>query len=132
MPVAHTQPVLADVADGLSDQLRVLLKRLSILLRPETDRLEGRFLARLEALNFDIRQRRALASLTLGTAARFLARGCPPADFFEEVDYGGRRLAKLNLPPSAILVALAEYDKLLLPVLRKLLPQEYNNFQWVR
>jgi signal transduction histidine kinase len=130
--VVHPQPVLADVADGLSDQLRILLKRLSLLLRPETDRLETRFLSRLESLNFDIRQRRALASITLGGAARFLARGCPPSDFFEEVDYNGKRLAKLNLPPTAILVALGEYDKLLVPLLKKLLPQEHHNFQWVR
>ena len=132
MSAVLAQPILADVANGLSDQLLIRLKQLAVLLRPEADRLEARFLARLEGLKFDIRQRRALASLTLGTASRFLARGCPPADFFEEVDYNGRRLAKLNLPPTAILVALGEYDKLLLPVLRKLLPHEYNNFQWVR
>ena len=130
----HTasSPVLAEAADVLSDQLRLLLVRLSQLLRPEADRLEARFLARLEKLSFDVRQRRALSSLTLGAAARFLARGCPPADFFEEVEYHGRRLAKLNLPPSGIVVALGEYDKLLTPVLKKLMPNEHENFQWVR
>jgi signal transduction histidine kinase len=132
--VSRTQelPVLAKAADVLSDQLRVWLKRLAVLLRPESDRLEARFLARLEKLKFDVRQRRALAALTLGAAARFIARGCPPADFLEEVEYHGKRLAKLNLPPSGIVVALAEYDKLLTPVLRKLIPWEADNFQWVR
>ena len=125
-------PVLAEAADVLSDQLRVLLKRLAVSLRPEADRLEARFLARLEKLNFDVRQRRALASLTLGAAARFIARGCPTADFLEEVEYNGRRLAKLNLSPSAIVVALSEYDKLLTPLLRKMVPSEAGNFQWVR
>ncbi len=116
----------------LSDQLQVMLRRLAVLTRPESDRLEARFLARLEKLNFDVRQRRALATLTLGAAARFLARGCPPGDFLEEVEYNGRRLAKLNLSPSAIVVALAEYDQLLVPVLKKLIPAEVGNFQWVR
>ncbi len=124
--------VLADAADVLSDQLRVLLARLAVLLRPESDRLESRFLARLEKLNFDVRQRRALSNLTIGAAARFLARGCPPADFFEEVEYNGRRLAKLNLSPSAIVVALGEYDKLLTPVLRRLSPAECENYRWAR
>jgi transcriptional regulator with GAF, ATPase, and Fis domain len=48
------------------------------------------------------------------------------------VEYNGRRLAKLNLPPSSIVEALQEYDRLLTPMLRKLLPNEYANFQWVR
>jgi len=116
----------------LSDQLRVSLARLANVLRPEADRLEARFLARLEKLDFDVRQRRALSSLTIGSMARFLSRGCPPSDFFEEVEYSGRRLAKLNLPPSAISSALAEYDKMLTPVLQKLMPNEFQNFHWVR
>ncbi|MBK5294337.1 MAG: GAF domain-containing sensor histidine kinase [Acidobacteriia bacterium] len=132
MSPVQTLPVLAEAADVLSDQLQVMLRQLAVLMRPESDRLESRFLARLEKLNFDVRQRRALATLTLGAAARFLARGCPPADFLEEVDYNGRRLAKLNLPPSAIVVALGEYEKLLGPVLKKLIPAEAGNFQWVR
>ncbi len=48
------------------------------------------------------------------------------------MEYNGRRLAKLNLPPSAILEALQEYDKLLSPMLEKLIPDEHANFQWVR
>jgi signal transduction histidine kinase len=56
----------------------------------------------------------------------------PPLKFIEQVEYNGRRLAKLNLPPSSIVEALQEYDRLLTPMLRKLLPNEYANFQWVR
>ena len=48
------------------------------------------------------------------------------------VDHNGRRLAKLNLPPSAILEALEEYDRLLGPMLESLIPHEHANFQWVR
>ena len=48
------------------------------------------------------------------------------------MEYNGRRLAKLNLPPSAILEALQEYDRLLSPMLESLIPEEHANFQWVR
>ena len=48
------------------------------------------------------------------------------------MEYNGRRLAKLNLPPSAILEALQEYDRLLAPALEELIPDEHANFQWVR
>ncbi|MBI3680906.1 MAG: GAF domain-containing sensor histidine kinase [Acidobacteria bacterium] len=61
-----------------------------------------------------------------------LAAGQPAASIFEQVEYHGRRLAKLNLPPSQILDALEEYDGLLTPAFRRLIPEEYANFQWVR
>ena len=61
-----------------------------------------------------------------------MSRGQPPLKFIEQVEYNGRRLAKLNLPPSAILEALEEYDQMLTPVLETLNPDEHSNFQWVR
>jgi signal transduction histidine kinase len=74
----------------------------------------------------------ALAAITPGAAARVLAFGQPPLKFIEQVEYNGRRLAKLNLPPSAILEALQEYDRLLTPTLASLISDEHSNFQWVR
>ncbi len=124
--------MLADAADVLSDQLRDHLQRLAVLVEPQSNCLERRFLTRLRSLRFDQRQRVALANITPGAAARILARGAPPARFFEQVEYHGRRLAKLNLPPSDILAALAEYDRLLTPALERLIPAEAANFRWVR
>jgi signal transduction histidine kinase len=123
---------LADAADVLSDQLREHLQRLAELLAPQAGELEKRFLSRLRALEYEPKQRIALASIAMGAAARILADGHPLLKFIEQVEYNGRRLAKLNLPPSAILTALLEYDRLLTPVLRALLPGEETNFQWVR
>lgn len=125
-------PELADAADVLSDQLRVHLQRLAVLLEPHVDKIERRFLRRLQDLEFEPRQRVALAEITPGAAARVLARGKSPLHFIEQVEYNGRRLAKLNLPPSAILEALQEYDGILMPVLKSLIPDEHANFQWVR
>jgi signal transduction histidine kinase len=125
-------PALADAANVLSDQLRVHLRRLAALVKPHAAALEGRFLARLQELGFDPKQRRALAALTPGAAARILSKGQRIAVFLEQVEYNGRRLAKLNLPPSGVVEALAEYDRLLTPLLVRLLPGEHRNFQWVR
>jgi signal transduction histidine kinase len=125
-------PELADAADVLSDQLKVHLRRLSELLAPHSDRLERKFVSRLRALKYDKKQRVALAAITLGAAARVLAQKEPPLKFIEQVEYHGRRLAKMNLPPSAILAALQEYDFLLTPIVRDRFPEEYPHLQWVR
>jgi signal transduction histidine kinase len=137
VPLTEISPELADAADVLSDQLRVHLHRLAVFLLPHAETLDRRFLAKLkkgqfEAKQFEPKIRVALASITPGAAARILASGQPPLKFIEQVEYNGRRLAKLNLPPSSIVEALQEYDRLLTPMLRKLLPNEYANFQWVR
>lgn len=101
------------------------------LLSPHSDQVERKFLRRLRELGFEPKQRAALAEITPGAAARILSRNHPPLRFIEQVEYSGRRLAKLNLPPSAILAALQEYDRLLAPILESF-PDGHSNFQWVR
>jgi signal transduction histidine kinase len=129
---AELSPELADAADVLSDQLRVHLQKMAVLLRPHADVIDHQFESRLRELGLEPKQRSALAAITPGAAARILARGKAPLQFIEQVEYNGRRLAKLNLPPSAILEALQEYDRLLASVLSTLSPDEHANFQWVR
>jgi signal transduction histidine kinase len=130
--LSEISPELADAADVLSDQLRDHLQRMSVFLLPHADTLERRFLAKLERLHLGTKARSALVAITPGAAARILVKGLPPVKFIEQVEYNGRRLAKLNLPPSGILEALQEYDRLLTPIFRELLPAEGANFQWVR
>lgn len=132
MPPSEHVPALADAADVLSDQLQAHLKRLAKLLRPRTAVLERGFLRRLRELHLDPKQRKALVAVTPGAASRILAAGHPPADFFEQVEYNGRRLAKLNLPPSKIVDALREYDHLLVPFFRSLAPGERANLRWAQ
>ncbi|MCC6340733.1 MAG: GAF domain-containing sensor histidine kinase [Bryobacterales bacterium] len=132
MVVTDKSPVLADAADVLSDQLRNHLRRLAVLLRPHAHSIERRFEKRLKMMQLGSRERAALAAITPGAVARSLANGQVAGSFFEQVEYNGRRLAKLNLPPSQIITALEEYDNLLTPLLRKMFPREYVNFQWVR
>jgi signal transduction histidine kinase len=132
LATTELSPELADAADVLSDQLRAQLERLSALLEPHASKLDRRFQTRLQQMSFTPAQRTALAAITFGSAARILASGQPALHFIEQVEYSGRRLAKLNLPPSAIVEALQEYDRLLAEQLRRLAAAELANFQWVR
>ncbi len=132
MRKAPRSPEVADAADVLSDQLKIHLQRLSELMAPHAKKLGRVFDARLRALKYQKKQRAALGSITLGAAARVLADQLPPLAFIEQVEYHGRRLAKLNLPPNSIVAALQEYDAFLSPWVRKNFPSEFANFEWVR
>ena len=128
MQTAQLSPELADTAGVLNDRHHQQLLRFAQLMAPHINSLDRKFHARLQTLGFDARQRRALAAITPGAAARTLAGGCAPLKFIEQVEYNGRRLAKLNLPPSAILEALKEYDRALAPNLAR----QGNSFDAVR
>jgi len=132
VPRTDSSSLLADAADVLSDQLRAHLARLSKLIKPHTAQLEERFHRRLRSKNYDQKQLKALLAITPGAAAKILGSERPPADFFEQVEYSGRRLAKLNVAPGEIISALRTYDTILDALLKKLLPKEYANFHWTR
>ncbi len=130
-------PELADAADVLSDQLHAQLHRLSKLVTPHLDSIEARFRASLNRKRILPIQAMALSSITFGAAARILTgpgdKGNSTAlKFIEQVEYNGRRLAKLNLPPSAIVEALQEYDRLLTARIAQWADEDVANFQWVR
>jgi signal transduction histidine kinase len=131
---AENSTVLADAAHILKDPVRKPLASLTEWLSPLSDGLETQFVARLRALRFDPRQIQALVAITTGTAARILgpARGTRRAmlQFLEQVEYNGRRLAKLNLPPGAIQQALQEHDRVLLPLIDRLDPARATQFRW--
>jgi len=124
--------VLADAANVLSGQMRSHLRTVAKQIRPQVNSLDNRFIERLTELEFDRPQRMALKALTFGAAARIVSQGRRIQVFLEQVAYHGRRLAKLNIPPSDIVEALAEYDRLLTPSLRGILGADYSGFQWVR
>ncbi len=126
-------PELADAADVLSDQLRVHLQRLAVLLEPHADQDRPEISGPPAAARISSPSRERPWPRSRPAPRRaFWRSGQPPLKFIEQVEYNGRRLAKLNLPPSAILEALQEYDRLLTPMLESLLPDEHANFQWVR
>ena len=132
VPETIATPALAAAANLLSDQLRSRLERLSELLWPNLDRLEKRYLRRLRQLGFGRLERSALAAISTGAAARLIAQGRPLADFFEQVEYNGRRLAKLNLAPGAVAEALGAFDEMAAARLARLTPAEQTDLDWAR
>ena len=125
-----TSPVLADAAHVLTDQLLGQMQKLSRALAGHWEQIEQQYLVQLERANHDAKQRRALAFITLGAAVQFVQSACerPLFAFLEQVEYNGRRLAKLNLHPSLVMKALAEYDHLL----EAALGAKAAQYRWVR
>jgi signal transduction histidine kinase len=123
-------PVLADAAGALSVQLKLHVEQLSRLLSPHVARLDRRFDASLKRRGLGPRERKALSAITAGAAAAILSRGGSLADFFEQVEYNGRRLAKLELPPGAVLQALESYDRLMAGMLGNLPGEARANLRW--
>src|SRR6202021_136737 len=64
--------------------------------------------------------------------ARLESAGRPAADFFEQVGYNSRRLAKLNVAPMAVVEALGEYDRELEVLLATRFPRQRAALQEVR
>ena len=106
------------------------------LVEPHLPRLDAalrRYMkAAAPAQPCDRRQLKALLLITSGAAARVVSAGRPVADFFEQVAYNGRRLAKLNVPPMEVVEALREYDRELDRLLAKRYPRQHAALQAVR
>jgi signal transduction histidine kinase len=82
-------------------------------IQPAAARLDRRLSSLLRKRGHDAAQIRALLSITPAAAARL--RTLP--QFLEQVDYNGRRLAKMNISPEQAQEALRESDSLLDPLL---------------
>ncbi|MBI5282111.1 MAG: GAF domain-containing sensor histidine kinase [Candidatus Solibacter usitatus] len=149
----HTE-LLADAAAGLSRQLQAHLRWMGkALVTPSKP--PGKLLAELLARRFEKRlremghgkpQREALIAITTGAAARIMYKGKPAPEkgvkshgmrgrgmevFLEEVQYRGRRLAKLGLNPAAVVAALQEYDQQLRLEFERRFPDQMVNLDWV-
>lgn len=129
---AESLPILAETVQSIHDGVRALLSEVAASVHPGWEKIEVRYQERLEALGHDSARRKALAAITPGAAARSFGRGNPPAEFIEQVAYHGRRLAKLNLTQSDVLTALAEYDRILTPVLRRRLAHQGDTYRAAR
>ncbi len=124
-------PPLAQAADLLSAEFRRRARRLARLLKGHSGALDQAYLGWLERRGLDPLQSKALAAITFGASARLLAQGKSLADFFEQVEYNGRRLAKLDLTPASVLSALAAYDRLLARSSRAIGASEQKDLRWV-
>lgn len=109
-----------------------LLALMALALGPKLSRIDRAFEKKLRQLGYDTTQRASLREITPGAASRILARGLPVAAFLEQVEYRGRRLAKLGATPSEVIAALREYDALVERATEPLDAQMAANFSWVR
>lgn len=116
--------MLADAADVLSDQLHAQLAELAAQLGSRIGEADRLFLQRRrrQIPNEDDRVAVAILGTTPGAAFRLLQKKATISAFFEQVEHNGRRLAKLNIPPSTLIAALDEYAQLLEPE---------TNLRWV-
>jgi signal transduction histidine kinase len=96
-------------ASMFREPLAAQLAHLARLIEAHLPRLDAALRRRLKPC--DARQLKALSLITSGAAARMLSAGRPVADFFEQVAYNSRRLAKLNVPPMDLVDALQAYDR---------------------
>jgi signal transduction histidine kinase len=124
-------PPLAHAADLLSVEFHRRVRGLARLLDSESSALEAAFLRWLAKRRFDARQAKAIAAITFGAAVRLLAQKKSLADFFEQVEYNGRRLAKLDMAPATIFEALSAYDRLLAQRARALAEADAGDLRWV-
>lgn len=92
----------------LTQKERVLqgCRRFAALARGLEDRIGAAEDRRLKRLGLDEPTREALRAITLPGAARLLSKTTEISVLAEEVDYRGRRLAKLGLPPGRVASAL--------------------------
>jgi signal transduction histidine kinase len=123
-------PPLAQAADLLSAEFRSRVRNLARLLKGESGALDTAFLRWLGRRRFEAREAKALGAITFGAAVRLLAQKKSLADFFEQVEYNGRRLAKLDVTPVSVLEALSAYDRLLARRSRAISGSEREDWRW--
>ncbi len=89
-------------------------------------------LRELARRGYDRRERKALAEVSALAAVRMLAAGRSLADFFEQVDYNGRRLAKLEIPPGRVVEELERVGRELDAQIREVSPRQAAELGWAR
>jgi len=133
---AETAPIETDTTGLFREPLLGQLALFARLIEPHLPRLDASLRRHLKAVPpkkpCDARQLKALLLITSGAAARLLSEGKPAAEFFEQVAYNTRRLAKLNVPPMEVVDALREYDHGLDGLLSKRYPRQDAALQGVR
>src|SRR5437762_6491251 len=90
---------------GARSHLRLLLSA----IRPLADRLDQQFRVSLRQRPYDAMQIRALIAVAPAAACRLRTLD----QFVEQVEYQGRRLARLNLPLPEVIGVLGEFGALL-------------------
>ncbi len=132
VPKRNSSAVMVDAAAVLSRQFNEQLTQLAGLLAPLQETLRSEFRRKLRRPEYTEEHRQSLEALTLGAVAEVYAAGGGLEDFLEQVEYRGRRLAKLGLSPAAVVGALQEYDRVLAGRLPEALRRAVPMLEWIR
>src|ERR1035438_1809319 len=97
----------------LTPAARRFVAAMARAIAPDAGRLDRRFRQMLRARGYHAAEIRALLAITPAAASRLRSL----SQFLEQVQYNGRRLAKLNVPPAAVSEVLRELAGPLAPVL---------------
>jgi signal transduction histidine kinase len=97
----------------LTPAARRHISRMLRAVAPFASRLERSCRSRLRQRSYDAAQIRAFLAITPGAASRLRTL----KQFMEQVEYNGRRLARLNVPPADVNEVLQELGALLDPLL---------------
>ena len=123
-------PVLSQDGVVLSKKVQKDLRRLAARLGPVASTIEARWQRRLTRVleqRLDASRQRALASINPGAWMDLLSAG-KLEEFFENVEYHARRLAKLDVPPAKVLASVAEYERVFAPELKKAFPEDHASY----
>jgi len=130
MRALERTPVLSQDVVVISDTQKERIRRLAEKLAPTKAAIEERWRRRISAIfgsRLDLALLRALGSINPVNWPQLLAERKINA-FLEQVEYHGRRLAKLDVPPHQVLESLRKYEEALLPDLRRLFPSDYQQY----
>lgn len=125
-------PVLGQEGLVLSKNDERKLRRIAAHVSPRAKAIEGRWrrrLGKILAQAPDNARLRALKMLNPGAWLPLLQTG-EVAGFLEAVDYHGKRLAKLDVPPHDVLAAVSTYEHIFLLDLRRNAADEFP--EWSR
>jgi signal transduction histidine kinase len=89
------------------------VEKLTAALIPYAARLDALFLKEMKRIGLPANVAITLAKLTSSAAAQLSQAGKGLEAYFEQVEYNGRRLAKLNIAPQAATAALGLFDRIL-------------------
>lgn len=123
-------PVLSQDGVVLSKKVQRDISRLATRLGASAEAIEARWERRLEGLfgeKPESSKLRALSAINPGASVEILAAG-KFEDFLETVEYHARRLAKLDVSPSQVLGSVTEYQRRLMPEVKRLFPDEYATY----
>lgn len=115
----------------LHREFQAQLARLAGQLTPYAPKLQRAFQQRLAEAGLSAEHRESLLAITAVAVCEILSTGGGLDDFLEQVEYRGRRLAKLGLTPVEVVSALKEFEAVMRGVAKDRFGADWPMLTWV-